>query len=78
MAKIFDAEGITDANCTVDFESRSEDLKLFMEDKYPRFDRYFDKHLKDKLHQYVVEPCRIDPGKRNWTNNNAESINNVF
>ena len=25
MAKIFDAEGITDANCTVDFESMSLD-----------------------------------------------------
>ena len=33
MAKIFDAEGITDANCTVDFESRSEDLKHFLDDK---------------------------------------------
>lgn len=78
MDKIFGAQGITDVNCTLDFESRSEDLKLFLDEKYPRFEAYFVKHLKDRLQQYVVEPCMIEPGKRNWTNNNAESLNNIL
>ena len=63
---------------TIDFESRSEDLKLSLHEEYPRFETYFDKHLKERLKQYVFEPCREVSGRRNWTNNNAESINNIL
>lgn len=78
MDRIFGEEGITDANCTVDFQSRSEDLKAFLNDQFPRFESYFEKNLKGRIQQYVVEPCMNDPEKRNWTNNNAESINNIL
>ena len=78
MHKIFGEDGITDANCTIDFECRAEGLKDSMEGKYPRFETYFDKQLKSRLKQYVVDPCTADSGKRNWTNNNAESINNIL
>lgn len=78
MSKIFGEDGITDANCTIDFESRSEDLKVSMHKDFPRFENYFEKNLKDRLKQYVFEPCRDDSVKRNWTNNNAESINNIL
>ena len=78
MDKIFGAQGITDANCTVDFETKSENLKTFLDEKHQRFEQYFSKHLKDRLQQYVVEPCMVEPTKRNWTNNNAESINNIL
>ena len=30
------------------------------------------------MKQYVFEPCRKDAGKRNWNNNNVESINNIL
>ena len=43
-----------------------------------RIKTYFDKHLKERLKQYVFEPCREVSGRRNWTNNNAESINNIL
>ena len=42
MHKIFGEDGITDANCTIDFECRAEGLKDSMEGKYPRFETYFD------------------------------------
>ena len=44
----------------------------------PSASAYFDKNLKGRLQQYVFEPCRKDGGKRNWTNNNAESMNNIL
>ena len=72
--KIFHAEGITDAICTVDLETKSENLKIFLDEKHQRFKQYFSKHLKDRLQQYVVEPCMVEPTERNWSNNNAESI----
>lgn len=53
-------------------------LKLSLHENYPRFETYFDKHLKERLKQYVFEPCREVSGRRNWTNNNAESINNIL
>ena len=78
MDKIFGTDGIADANCTIDFEAKSDELKLSLQDRYSTFESYFDKHLKDRLKQYVFEPCRKDNAKRNWTNNNAESINNIL
>ena len=76
--KIFGEDGITDANCTIDFETRTEELQQSMEGKYPRFQTYFEKQLKTRLKHYVVDPCIVDSSKRNWTNNNAESLNNIL
>ena len=78
MSRIFGRDGTTDANSTIDFESRSEDLKQSMHENYLRFETCFDKYLKDRLKQYVFEPCKEDSVRKNWTNNNAESINNIF
>ena len=78
MSKIFGEDGVTDANCTLDFENRSGELQSAMNGKYPKFELYFEKHLKSRLKQYVVEPCIQDSGKKQWTNNNAESINNIL
>ena len=78
MSRIFGEDGITDAISTIDFELRSEDLKQSMHEDYPRFETYFDKYLKDRLKQYVFEPCREDPVRKKWTNKNAESINNIL
>ena len=52
--------------------------KIFLDEKHQRFKQYFSKHLKDRLQQYVVEPCMVEPTERNWSNNNAESINNIL
>lgn len=78
MQKIFGTGGIIGANSTIDFETRSGDLKSIVEENYPVFDKYFDKNLKQRLHNYVFEPCRKDDDVKNWTNNNAESMNNIL
>ena len=57
---------------------KSENLKIFLDEKHQRFQQYFSKHLKDRLQQYVVEPCMVEPAKRYWKNNNVESINNIL
>ena len=64
MDKIFGTDGIADANCTIDFEAKSDELKQSLQDRYSTFESYFDKHLKDRLKQYVFEPCRKDNAKR--------------
>ena len=45
MDKIFGTDGITNANCTIDVESKSEELKISLEKKYSKFESYFDKTL---------------------------------
>ena len=49
MDKIFGTDGITDANCTIDFVSRSEELKMSLGDKYSKFETYFEKKINRPL-----------------------------
>ena len=51
---------------------------MSLEEKYSKFNSCFEKNSKTRLQEYVFEPCRQDNGKRNWTNNNAESLNNIL
>ena len=78
MDKIFDTDGITNANCTIDFESKSNELKMSLEEKYSKFDSYFEKIYKARIKEYDFVPRRQDNGKRNWTNNNVASIKNIL
>ena len=48
-----------------------------LKNKYPVFDNYYAKNLKPKLEKYVFEPARKVEANKKWTNNNAESINNI-
>ncbi|KAL3837127.1 hypothetical protein ACJMK2_022508 [Sinanodonta woodiana] len=78
MAKIFGTGGITNANITIDFDSRSEDLETIINEQHPTFAPYFISNLKPRLKKYVFEPSRNTIERVNWTNNNAESINNIL
>ncbi|KAL3859058.1 hypothetical protein ACJMK2_009294 [Sinanodonta woodiana] len=78
MAKIFGTGGITNANTTIDFDSRSEDLETIINQQHPTFAPYFISNLKPRLKKYVFEPSRNNIERVNWTNNNAESINNIL
>jgi len=78
MAQIFGTGGITDANNTIDFESRSEHLETIINKQHPTFAPYFTNSLKPRLQKYVFEPSRRNTEHVNWTNNNAESINNIL
>ncbi|KAL3865801.1 hypothetical protein ACJMK2_043152 [Sinanodonta woodiana] len=78
MAEIFGTGGITNANTTIDFYSRSEDLETIINEQHPTSAPYFIINLKPRLKKYVFEPSRNNIERVNWTNNNAESINNIL
>ena len=42
------------------------------------FSDYFDRKLKPKLKEYVFQPRRKQSENTLWTNNNAESLNNIL
>ena len=78
MNSLFGDGGIVDANCTVDFNSRTTDFEDMLKNKYPAFEQYYTQNLKPRLQKYVFEPTRKENANKNWTNNNAESINNIL
>ena len=78
MNSLFGDRGIVDANCTVDFNSRTTDFEDLLKNKYPALEKYYTQNLKPRLQQYVFEPTRKENSNKNWTNNNAESINNTL
>ena len=73
---IFGADGLLNADTTIEFETRSQQLETSSE-QLPAFQNYYRTRLKPRLEKYVFEPRRKVENKQ-WTNNNAESINNVF
>ena len=78
MNTLFGDGGIVDANTTVDFSSRSTEFEDTLKAKYPAFEKYYAQNLKPRLEKFVFEPARKDQSNKKWTNNNAESINNIL
>ena len=78
MTSIFGDNGIVDANTTIDFETRSTEIANKFSEDLPTFTDYFNGRLKPKLYEHVFKPNRQNSTKELWTNNNAESINNIF
>ena len=76
---LFGTEGIVNADDTIDFETKSVELKNKVQD-HPQFINYFNHQLKDRLDSFVNVPSRNynEMSDKLWTNNNAESINHVF
>ena len=59
---------------TLEFEKRS-DFLLSDLNMYPSFRQYYDRTLKPKLLLNIQNLAKADRG---WTNNNAESMNNIL
>ncbi|KAL3889731.1 hypothetical protein ACJMK2_002060 [Sinanodonta woodiana] len=78
MPKVFGIGGITNANTTIYFDSHSEYLETIINEQLPTFAPYFISNLKPRLKKYIFEPSRNNIEGVNWTNNNAESINNIL
>jgi hypothetical protein len=74
VEKIFGSAGVLDANDTFEFEERS-DFLLSDLNMYPSFRQYYDRTLKPKLLLNIQNLAKTDRG---WTNNNAESMNNIL
>jgi hypothetical protein len=57
MDSLFSSLGIVNADDTIDFETKSVELK----DKpaeYPQFKTYFEKRLKERINSFVNVPHR--------------------
>ena len=44
----------------------------------PKLDNYLETKLIPRLEEYVFRPVRKNDNNKRWTNNSAESINNIF
>ena len=78
MAQIFGDAGITDVNTSVDFLARAIQIDNSTRERYPIFANYFESNLKSRLQNFVFSPNRSRHSTTQWTNNNAESINNIL
>ena len=78
MARLFSENGLADANSTVDFDNKCHELESSTKEKYPVFARYLETNLEPRLRKHVFQPNRKRHGEKMWTNNNAESLNNIL
>ena len=56
-------------------EDEDEEIDNSTRERYPVFAKYFESNLKARLQNYVFNPNRSRNSSKQWTNNNAESIN---
>lgn len=64
MGRLFEENGLSDGNTTIDFDTKSEELDGLIKDKYPIFAKYFETNLKPRLRKYVFQPNRKGEDKK--------------
>lgn len=74
--KIYGSGDLVDANCTIEFKSRTEQLKSIFEQKYTVSHKYFSQVTE--LRMCLNVPSRKANEIQNWENNNANSMNNIL
>ena len=74
---IFDEEGILTADDSVVFEDRNRVI-LKLVKNYPKFVSYCTNKVIPVLKNYLFFPSKDRKLERNWTNNNAESLNHIM
>ena len=78
LSALFGDEGITHADDSVIAEHRVDQARQVITEVARTFIPYFEKRVLPLLLDYVVYPSNIKSIDANWTNNNAESINNIL
>ena len=78
LNKIFGEDGIINADDTVCFEEKCEEVEAASQSVSQPFLRYFKKRVKDNLNRKRKEPELISRADKQWTNNNCESLNHVL
>ena len=73
----FGEEGITNAATSMQFDRANANI-LRKSAKYPTFLTYFNSKLMPCVRDYVNTPSRNNILRKNWSNNNCESINNII
>ena len=78
LNKMFGEDGIINANDTVCFEEKCEEVEQLSQSISRSFLNYFQKRVKENLNKKRQEPEGIAKTDRQWTNNNCESLNHVL
>ena len=78
LNKIFGNEGIINADDTVCFEEKCEEVETLSQSISQSFLRYFQKRVKDNLDKKCKEPENVMQAHKQWTNNNCESLKHVL
>lgn len=78
LNKIFGVDGIINANDTICFEEKCEEVETLSQSVSPPFLRYFQKRVKESLDKKRKEPELVSQADKQWTNNNYESLNHVL
>ncbi|MES9880449.1 MAG: hypothetical protein ABW185_06150 [Sedimenticola sp.] len=78
LEKIYGDGGILDADDSISFEAKCDELERQCNVISPQFLRYFQTRLRPLLQTKVSEPARLDKIDTHWTNNNSESLNHVL
>jgi hypothetical protein len=75
---MFGDEGLTEANSTIVFDQKLQNLKSELIKKADNFLPYFEKRIEPLIKEKVNIPTRLKKMDKDWTNNNAESMNNIL
>lgn len=75
---IFGENGLTDANSTVIFDHRLIDVNEMLTEKANDFKKYMENRLTPMIRNHVNLPTRLKMMDKDWSNNNAESMNNIL
>ena len=78
LNKIFGEDGIINADDTVCFDEKCEEVESLSQSISQSFLRYFQKRVKDNLNKKRQEPELVSQADKQWTNNNCESLNHVL
>ena len=78
LDKIFGDGGIIDADDTVCFEEKCEEVETLSQSISQTFLRYFQKRLRDSLQKKRADLDVLIEADKHWTNNNCESLNHVL
>ena len=78
LNKIFGDDGIINADDTVCFEEKCEEVETLSQSISQSFLRYFQKRVRDNLDKKGKEPDNVTQADKQWTNNNCESLNHVL
>lgn len=74
ISNIFGNNGLVSAEDSFELESKSKTLIS----ENPKFAKYFDYRLNNRLLEHVIKPRKQLQHERLWNNNNSDSINHLF
>lgn len=77
VSTIFGQNGAIKSDDSFSYDSKLADLHNFLK-KFPTFQNYFDTCLKPHLDKHVFQPLQDGIITEQWTNNNSESMNNIY